>query len=871
MENRRYPRPGQRLAPAILAELLESPLPRSLRRFGKGARLRLCDLDESAWRRFTPEQCAKLAHEIVLAVGKAARTARPLADRKLPPLPDAVRLTDLPLETRTVNALRAAGLLERPQDLAQMTIEQALHLPGFWARCLVDLLVSIEHAVAHPKTIGPTGGDRMAGRASSRYPQPGHRLAPQILRELLLAFIPGHLVQGTRFEGARLCDLDESAWDQLQPEAIAALAQIVADQVSAGLGTRGILRRAAPAMPKGLRLEDLRLDTRTWNCLARAGLSRRPGELGRWTIGQLLAIEGLGVKCLLDLLCAVETCAARAGTCSARLTAEVKALQQIPRAGGIQFSDPRLGPTLRGMDRESSTLKEMVERLARRRRDPGEPDALAAQLARLRRWLDELSWLPLESELLGIFAAGAGDRDRQIVAAHFGWDGRQGETLQRLAQRHGLSRERARQVCTAAVRRTRGRSVFAPVLDRTLDFIAERLPATIDQIQRDLAGAGLSVSGVSALAVAEAAELLGRRPTFAVIELAGRLLAVPPHQSEWLTLAVRAAGRAIQSSGAARLDELLAAMKARQPDRPGDRALLLKTLPLLPELRWVDDARRWFHLGATAKGPLAETVRRVLAVVDQMEIARLHAALSRNHRRRSLLPPPVLLEYCRGIPGVILRGTRVIAQPRLDWREELSGVERTLVEILSEHGPALDRSRFEELGAARGVNPFSFNAVVGSSPLIVQPARRVYALLGTKPTRRQVAAAASHRAGDRRRVLTRFWQGPRGKFCLAYRLSRASISGGVLTMPAAVKRKLHGSYRVTAPGSRDSGTLVSTDGCAWGLGPALRRHDAKPGDHLLLVLDVRKRVARLRLGNESMIHRLAGHTAVGARKRRKTG
>ena len=147
----RYPRRGHRLAPVTLRELLQVEVPAKYLTDPADAGLLLCDLDESAWDRFGDEPCQELAVEVVRAVGRAARMPMPIADRRLPPVPQGMNLADLDLEVRTINCLVSAGIHERPQDLRAITIEGILGLRGFWVKCLVDLLTSLEYVADHPE------------------------------------------------------------------------------------------------------------------------------------------------------------------------------------------------------------------------------------------------------------------------------------------------------------------------------------------------------------------------------------------------------------------------------------------------------------------------------------------------------------------------------------------------------------------------------------------------------------------------------------------------------------------------------------------------------------------------------------------------
>ena len=69
----RYPRPGERVAPNTLREFLMEPIPRQLQRRAADAKIKLCDLDESAWERFPAEAIVELSKIIVDRVPRGDR------------------------------------------------------------------------------------------------------------------------------------------------------------------------------------------------------------------------------------------------------------------------------------------------------------------------------------------------------------------------------------------------------------------------------------------------------------------------------------------------------------------------------------------------------------------------------------------------------------------------------------------------------------------------------------------------------------------------------------------------------------------------------------------------------------------------------
>ncbi|HYW78716.1 MAG TPA: sigma factor-like helix-turn-helix DNA-binding protein [Thermoguttaceae bacterium] len=865
MTRNQYPRRGQRIAPAALRELLQVPVPSEF--LGEDTEflgadmadgLLLCDLDETAWDRFDADTCRELARHILREVSHAIRSSTTLGNHPIPTIPDGMTLAELGLEVRTINCLVAAGIHERPQDLQKMTVEGILGLRGFWVKSLIDLLVSLEYAIDHPEAADQRQAAGIAAnkhfRTVHRYPRLNHRLAPQTLREVLSERAPGSLVGGTRFSNARLCDLDGTVWDHLSAETIGRLADMVVARADAVVHNRTIMQRRLPQPPEGLRLEQLCLENRTHNCLQRAGYDGLLKGLGELTVADVLGMRAFGVKCLVDLLTSLETHMVREGQLDSELTAEAMALSQMAEVVELPFTDPRLGPLLRAIDTESNTVGELADRLLKRRHDPPNAIRLAQQIREFREQVAHLTGLLLEDELVQIFVPTYKSRDQQIVAEYYGWDGQGGRTLEELGCKYDLSRERIRQVCVRAIKQIRDTVVFAPVLDRALAFFASRFPVDLEQLQIEFDATGLSQCGLTIESVQHAAKFLSAKPDFAIIDLGRSRMAVAPHQVEMPRAIVHAAKQVVSNFGAARVAEVASELAIRF-ERRIDPTLIRATLQTQKDFHWLDARHTWFRLATLPQYGLPNMIEKILSVAGRIDATTMRAAMMRYRRNERTLPPTsILLEFCGQMPNVRIEDNTIISDPPRDWRETLAGVERGMVEVLNQHGPIMERGDFEDRCIAGGMNPFSFNAIVMCSPVISQYGRSVYGLLGLKVDRKTLDAIAEKRAdGQPPQVLHAYGQTTDGKSYLAYRLSKAAISGGVITVPAAMKRRVRGKFTLRTDQGHDVGTLVARKGCGWGLGPALRGSDAKQGDHMLLLFDTDKRNAQIHLGDESIL------------------
>ncbi len=749
MQSSRYPRPGHRLAPNTLRELLLVPLPKEFRSLPGASGMTLADLDERVWERFSQSDCRKLAEAVVRQVARAVRTSNPIGGRRVPALPRGLTLADLNLEVRTLRCLAAAGIHQRPQDLHLFTIDGLLSLRGFWAKSLVDLLTALEYVIDHPEARQRRRAEALRSlkhlRTGHRYPRPGQRLAPVTLKEVLLDRAPAKLLRATPLAGARLCDLDESVWKHLPPATIARLAKLIVARSANCVHHRQLLKRRVPPLPVAVKLDDLHLETRTYNCLAREGLADRLARLSKYTIGDLLRIRSFGVKSLVDLLTALESVVARKGKLDRRLTTEAKRLAATPGAVEISFADPRLGGLLRAMDPEANTVGQLVNRLLRRRIDPVDPDRLCHQMRQLRQQIAALGRLPLEEELKQVFGAEASQRDQSIVAQYYGWDGRGRRTLEQLGRKFGLSRERIRQVCLKAARRIRQTPAATPVLDRTLDWLRTcKLPLPVSELQARLDATGLTAGRISLEAVLEAAKLLGRKPPLSIVQVGSTAWAVRPETAALPGMVVTAVRRVAGNYGAATLAQLCAVVEEKAGKRV-DRSLVCAVLDTLPGFAWLDSRRRWFKVECLPRYGLAYMINKVLAVAERIDVGALRDALARRSTDRRPPPQHVLLEFCRHMPQVRVAGSQVWGDPPQDWRKFLSGTERVRAHVLHKHGPVLSRGELERMCGALGVKQASLNVMLAISPVVVHLGRSRYRLVGC-------GAAMSRQAKTRRPV-----------------------------------------------------------------------------------------------------------------------
>jgi hypothetical protein len=187
----RYPRPGEPIAPRTLREFLLEPIPSRFVPDAPPDELKLCDLDETAWQRFSPAGLAELARMVIDCVA-AQHARKAFQHRQFPRPPKGTRLDELHLENRTRRCLVRKGFEDDPERLGDHTLGQVMAMRAFGPRCLVDLLSALESAWARSGVELPRGWARdelseeltAAARQLADLPQAGlaHRQDPRFSR-----------------------------------------------------------------------------------------------------------------------------------------------------------------------------------------------------------------------------------------------------------------------------------------------------------------------------------------------------------------------------------------------------------------------------------------------------------------------------------------------------------------------------------------------------------------------------------------------------------------------------------------------------------------------------------------------------------------
>lgn len=331
----------------------------------------------------------------------------------------------------------------------------------------------------------------------------------------------------------------------------------------------------------------------------------------------------------------------------------------------------------------------------------------------------------------------------------------------------------------------------------------------------------------------------------------GVRVALPAKKLRLTKTIARAARRSASKWGAATIPDIMGQIEENAP-RDLDQRFVRQVVTNMKGFAWLDEPAGWFWLRSLSKNRLLSRMRKILAVAQEIEVAELRAGIARHYHMKGFAPPKrVLLELCRQLPGCRVNGTVIIADPPIDWRPLLRETERTMVTVLKEHGPIMQRAMFEELCLARGMKRSTFYVYLDYSPVIERFGYGVCGIRGAQAAPGLIEALIPKHRFTTVRV-DHGWTG-QGRVWIGYRVSRAMAANGVFSVPPGFKKHLHGDFSLRAADGSGLGTLVIDGSTGWGIGPFFRRRGGEPGDVLVILFDLSTRVASVEIGDEDLL------------------
>jgi hypothetical protein len=495
-----------------------------------------------------------------------------------------------------------------------------------------------------------------------------------------------------------------------------------------------VLDKRIPTLPVDIHPDDLRLRYRTRNSLTNAGLLDSLKSLEGLTFRDLLEIRNFGVRSLVDLMRALEILAPQSGNARKPVSADFRALQKEARklrdtkhAGKVRREDPRFRSILRRIDYSARDARHAADRIisgACKLAD-ADPSRTAKRIYQLRRRIDSLSKLKLEDELWDLTTVLTNERDRRIALHRFGWEGNEPASLRATGDLFRVSHEYVRVICNRLVQSFEGKKVFAPALDRVLEFIANH-PEQPEHFEKELLSSGLVRNRFSLKSLISASSVLGRDDA---VELLIDMGPGSPLEARIIReQALSASRHCLKRFGVTSVSEVQSYFRQKTGEK-----LDAGVLTEIPGFRWLDPTSGCFCLDQK-DSPLANRIKRALAVAGRLSVSELREVVARHQYRakRLDLPGHVLLEFCRPMPWCLTKGNHVVAVSNLRWKDVLPKSQRTVVEVLKAHGPVLSWARIRELCVARGMKSHTVESIVCFSPVTAKFGGGAWGLLGAK-------------------------------------------------------------------------------------------------------------------------------------------
>lgn len=681
------------------------------------------------------------------------------------------------------------------------------------------------------------------------YPRPGRPLVPDQLKSFVGALrLPTRLAKGHGLPLAtELADLDEELGKEGPQRNIGELGDEVVRAVQIRFGEIRLSESIVQIHP-----HDRNLSVRARNCVFRAGYHSADGPISV-TLGELAALRNLGPRTLLELLVSAPTVQESPGRPSPAVKKAANTMAKRRWSRRVSSSDPRVGERLRALNPAAETAHEAAELLTRTPFDPRTARRAARDIRDMVAHTDRLRRMSLEDELQDIvrslsptpFAARA-------VLLRFGFSGELPMTLESVGNELGVTRERVRQIQKRFMERMEKHRTWTPALDRALRFIERSVPSSAENLEFNMNDQDLTRARFPVQSLIRAAELFGKRVGFVLETESGIIHAeenyIPANE-------VRStAARLVTHWGATTIEELRAILEAEGHSGVTPSALR-GVLEVNPSFHWLDDVRDWFWLSNTPRNRLLNQIEKIMSVAGSIDIASLRDGVGRHHRMKGFRPPREVLARLCETSGLYGReGELIVEGPSLrDWKDVLADLERTLVEILFEHGPVMRREDLEHIAVGRGVNVNSFYVYLTYSPVLARFAPGVFGLRGARISAAEVQALIPPRVRTQR-ILDHGWTTD-GDVWIGYKASHSTVQSGVMSAPASLKSVIEGSFDLYTEDETPIGTLAVRDATIWGLSPFFRRRGVEEGDHLVVRIDIRAGRATVAAGDEELLLR----------------
>lgn len=453
----------------------------------------------------------------------------------------------------------------------------------------------------------------------------------------------------------------------------------------------------------------------------------------------------------------------------------------------------------------------------------------------------------LEDDFQNILGVAKDQRNKELIAARYGWNGKAPATLQEVGDSLGsLTRERVRQICSRFEEKISAKKVIVPSVARALSVCAEAAPASEAFLSDLLVREGIASSRVSIEGVINAAKLAKLKPK---IESAAPPFAhffVPLGGSTIPGAASRYARQKLSSRGVLNYLQLA--------DHVLSETKLVVTPDALEEILKhqdgyvrFDDFPGWFWF-RTSRNRLLNVFRKMFAVSDRLHVSEVRSAVQRSRRLEGFAPPQrVLLGVAAQVAEFQVEDEFIRRAEGTDTAGWIEGTEATFYSVLKRAGGVLDRASLTRECLAEGMNEITLQIYLGSSPIIQNLGRGAFALIGADYSEQSIEQYQRPRGV--RAVIDHSWTSE-GHIRVRYRVTDHILYTGFVPIPSQFSEYLaRQQFEIHDAGATPLGAVLKTkDAQAWGLKRLLNAMGAEAGDPFELSFNLGTKVASMSFG-----------------------
>ncbi len=422
---------------------------------------------------------------------------------------------------------------------------------------------------------------------------------------------------------------------------------------------------------------------------------------------------------------------------------------------------------------------------------------------------------------------------RQIVTARLGLDGEDPITLEEVGQKMGITRERVRQIEAKTIKKIKNYlPIWTPVLDKAIKIISKYSLIHENKLQMVLLKEKVVAERFSIKSIQKIAEVFSRNIR---IEFDAETKLVGSNELiQYVPKILGVIIRLIDHWGALNIDNVV--LKLEQDGIKVNSQHLVEILEINKDICWLDDDKKWFWIKTrNSRNRVLNSIEKIMSVAGEINLGDLRNGTGRSNRMHGVrLPSKILLSLCLSSGKYIeLEGKRIGGINLPDWGETLTGVEKTLVEILFRNGFVMKREKLEEAAISSGINKSTFYVYLGYSPVIQRYAHGVYGLRGASINAAKVKSLIPQliRKG---KSIQDYGFTDSGNPWIGFKMSRSSTASGVLGSPSSFSRYIIGSYKLITETKEVVGTLVVKSNNMWGLSPFFRTWGVESGDYIVL-------------------------------------